>query len=125
MEEEQSKEYITGLFNLKLNYIIYVQTYKEKTFYKTQISKKTADGQTIKAYVPVRFVNCEPVVNGTLIRLKNAKVDWYKNPKDTWNIVPSLVIFNYEVAAESNVVTQQIVNEYNNTATLDEDSLPF
>ena len=124
MEEEQ-KEYITGLFNNKANYMVFVQVYKDKTFYKTQISKKTADGQIIKAYVPIRFVNCEPVINGTLIRLKNAKVDWYKNPKDTWNIVPSLVIFNYEITADSNIVTQQVVNEYNSTADIDDDSLPF
>ena len=122
--EEENKEYITGLFNLKMNYMIFSQVYKERTFYKVQVSKKQADGQIIKAYVPVRFVNCQPVINGTLIRLKNAKVDWYKNPKDTWNIIPSLVIFNYEVIADSNIVTQQVVNEYNSTSD-SEDELPF
>ena len=124
MEEEQ-KEYITDLFNTKLSYMIYSQVYKDKTFYKIPISKKTSDGQTIKAYVPVRFVNCEPVINGTLIRLKNAKVDWYINPKDRWNIVPSLVIFNYEIMKDSNIVAQQVVNEYNSTIDSDDDSLPF
>jgi hypothetical protein len=123
--EEENKEYITGLFNLKMNYMIFSQVYKDKTFYKVQVSKKLQDGQILKAYIPVRFVNCEPVINGTLIRLKNAKVDWYKNPKDTWNVIPSLIIFNYEVIADSNIVTQQIVNEFNSTNDSDDDSLPF
>ena len=128
MEEEQ-KEYITCLFNNKKPYMIYAQEYKQKIFYKIAIEKQTTDGQTIKAYVPTRFAGCDPVENRTIIRLKNAKVDWYKNPKDMWNIVPALVIFDYEIIQGVSSTTQKAqnaVDQYNMDVQRNDDTdLPF
>ena len=121
--EEEKKEYIKYLFNTDYNYPVNSQTNGGKTFYKIPIKKKNYDGQELKANIAVRFAKCQPVPSGTVIRIKNAMEDWYINPKDTWNIVPLLVIFDYEVVKTSDYAAEQAIQEFNNTN--DEDSFSF
>ena len=121
--QEKNTEYISYLFNTKSYYYIQSQTNGGRTFYKTPIKKKNYDGQEIKSYIQVKFGKCEPVPNGTKIRIKNAKEDWYINPKDTWNIIPQLVIFDYEIIERSDVIAEQAIQQYN---SIDDDTeLPY
>lgn len=124
MEEEQ-KEYISYIFNTKFNYIVNSQMNGAKTFYKIPIKKRGFDGQELKCNIPVRFAKCQPVPNGTIIRIKNAMEDWYINPKDTWNIVFQLVIFDYEIIKSSEEAAQNAIQAFNNADSSYEDDLPF
>ena len=46
--------------------------------------------------------------------IKNAIEDWYINPKDSWNIIPVLVIFNYEILKAGNEETKQRIARRSN-----------
>ena len=113
MEEETQKNYITALIRPNREYIVYKQEYRGRVFYKIPIDKKNCDGQKLKTYIQVKFAKCEPVPNGTLIKITKAMEDWYKNPKDTWNIIPVIVIFEYEIIETSASVAENAIKEYN------------
>lgn len=120
-----NKEKISYLFNTNFNYTVNSKINGGKTFYKIPIKKKNYDGQELQANMPVRFAKCEPVPSGTVIRIKNAMEDWYINPKDTWNIVPVLVIFDYEIVKTSDYAAEQAIQNFNNSDTSYDDELPF
>lgn len=126
MEEQttSSEEKIKFLFNTTYKYKVLSQTYGGKTFYKIPVFKKNFDGQELRCNIPVRFAKCQPVPNGTVIRIKNAMEDWYINPKDKWNIVLTLVIFDYEILKTSDVVAQQAIETFN-SLDVNDDELPF
>ena len=113
MEEEMQKSNITALVRPSNDYVVYKQENRGRVFYKISIAKKNCDGQITKAYVQVKFAKCEPVPNGTLIKITKAMEDWYKNPKDTWNIIPVIVIFEYEIIETSASVAENAIKEYN------------
>lgn len=111
MEEEENKEYISYMFNTSYNYIINSNINGGKTFYKIPLKKKAFDGQIMTCNVPVRFAKCQPVPDGTIIRIKNAKEDWYvKNRFDT---IVYLVIFDYEIVQTSDRAAQQALETFN------------
>ena len=120
-----NNEKISYLFYANFNYPVNSKTNGGKTFYKIPIKKKNYDGQELQANILVRFAKCEPVPDGTVIRIKKAMEDWYINPRDTWNIIPVLVIFDYEIVKRSDYVAEQAIQDYNNADTSYSDDLPF
>lgn len=120
--EEEKKEYISYLFNTKKTYTVTAQANGGRIFYKIAIRKKASDGQELKNYMPIRFAKCEPVPDNTKIRIKNAMEDWYVNPKDTWNIVPVLVIFDYEIIENT---PEEAIQNFNSANINYTDDLPF
>lgn len=120
-----NKEKISYLFNTNSNYTVNSKINGGKTFYKIPIKKKNYDGQELQANMLVRFAKCQPVPSGTVIRIKNAMEDWYINPKDTWNIVPVFVIFDYEIVKTSDYAAEQAIQNFNNSDTSYDDELPF
>ena len=116
MEEEKNEDsYITYWFDNRHTYIINSETNGGKTFYHKKIEKKGFDGQTITHKIQVRFAKCEPVPNGTIIKIKRGMEDWYINPKDKYNIVPVFVIFDYEIVRRSDYAAEQAIQNYNNS----------
>ena len=124
MEEEQKDIKYVGLLNTDYNYLVTVKENSGKTFYNILLKNTSYDGQKIEVPLRVYFSKCEPVTNGTYIRVKKATEYWRKNPNDKFNFIVYVVIFDYEVAGESRKDTQQALNEFNNT-TYSEDDLPY
>ena len=123
-EEKMQEEKITHIFNTTYNYIINTQQNGGRTFYKIPIKKKDYDGQQKTASILVKFAKgCEPVPNGTVIRIKNAMEDWYI--KNRFDVILCLVIFNYEIVKRSDYAAEQAIQQFNNTDTSYEDDLPF
>ena len=123
IQEFVDGNYITHIFDTSKRYIVNVQINGGYTFYKIPLKKEDFDGQTKNGFINVRFAknHCEPVPDGTIIKIKNAAEYWYTKG---FNTIVTLVIFNYEIVQESDAAAKQAIQEFNQTDTND-DELPF
>lgn len=109
---------------VKANYIVNSTIYGDKTFYKIPKKMTRPDGQEWTAYISVKFHNCQPVPNGTRIRIKKYMEGGYPNTRDKYNFVFQIVIFDYEIIESSDEIAKQAIQEFNEADTYSED-LPF
>lgn len=93
--------------------LCYKSEFKGMNFYKILIVKKNQDGEKIKAYKNVKFVNCEPP------KLDNAEIvidsmfeDFYFKPNDKYNAIFTLVICAYHYPEDSGAFTYDQISQY-------------
>ena len=63
--------------------MIFANEFNGKRYYKVGLSKKDVDGNYIRGYKDVRFKKETFIHNKTLIKIKNAWLDFYVKDKKT------------------------------------------
>ena len=120
--QEEKKEYIKHIFDNKKLYEVLSNEWAGKTFYNLKLFTTRYDGQTEDGRIRAEFVKCDPPINGTKIRIKNAKEDWYKKGK--FDTIFKIVIFDYEIAQPNSEIANEAINEFYSKDN-DDFELPF
>ena len=121
-EDINSKERIYHLFTTEKNYTVIANEWAGRTFYNLKLITTRYDGQINEGICRVEFIKCDAPPNNSVIRIKNAKEDWYM--KDKFHLVFKIVVFNYEIIQTSAETAKEAINEFYNK-DYDEDDLPF
>lgn len=119
MEEE--KDFIVHKVQAGYNYTVYRSENNGKVFHKIGIEQKTADGQKIKAYLPVKFNSGIDVADRTRIKIKKGYENFYFSKNDPRHFNP---LFYIQITEFENIsdVMQNYNEAINNT---DEDDFLF
>ena len=129
--EENKDEYVAYRINTKTHYKVFVNEYAGNKFYKIYFEKKTKNGNRLKIYRTLKFVQCEPPLNGEIIRIKKAFEDNYIDPKNPYNDVCIIVVQDYEKISNDKVEENQAYEKFQETLVSNErdnfdiDNLPF
>lgn len=123
VEETKSKEKIYHLFTNDKNYTVISNEWAGRTYYNLKLITTRYDGQKAEGICRVEFVKCDPPPNETIIRIKNAKEDWYM--KDKFNLVFKIVVYNYEIIQTSSQIAKDALNEFYSQSYDEDDDLPF
>ena len=78
--------------------MVFLKDYNGKELYSLGISKKNQDGSYTNGYISCRFKKDVHVKNMTLIKIKQAWLDFYLKDKTT---IPYIFINEFEIIEES------------------------
>lgn len=112
MQEKEPKIYTKLQAGKK--YRIFKTVYKDKVFYKVQLTQKNYDGTKFKVYVNVNFKNNVSLKNETDIIIKTAYQNYRKNPKDDYNWIEYYVITDFEIVESQEQIETQAYEEFRN-----------
>lgn len=83
--------------------MIFAKDYNGKTLYSLGISKKNQDGTYTKGYISCKFKNGTEIKTQTLIKIKNAWLDFYLKDKAT---VSYIFISDFEILEQKEDIVE-------------------
>lgn len=121
--EARDRESIYRLFSTEKPFKVFANEYAGKMYYNAELNKINYDGQKLQGRCRIEFVKCAGPADGTIIRIKNAKEDWYMT--DKFHMVFKVVIFDYDIVQNTREVANQAINDFYKDDSSYEDDLPF
>lgn len=108
--------------------VIFKRTYEGKTFYSIGVSKKNIDGTYINGYINVKIPKTKELEQDkTLIKIKNAWLDFYLKDKAT---IPYIFINDFEILEKNDIqenknVSNDPYEEMGKKVEIEDSDLPF
>ena len=107
--------------------MVFVKDYNGKELYSLGISKKNQDGSYTNGYISCRFKKDVHLKNMTMIKLKQAWLDFYLKDKAT---ISYIFINDFEILETSNDIKEEKVSldpyeEMGEQILIEDKDLPF
>lgn len=113
MEEQENAFGIKYKINENGSYRIKARKWNDKIFYNIPLRQKLVDGTVEEFDRQIRFSECEPPEDGDYIKILYGFESNYRNPRDKYNWITTIVVRRYEKVDPPEQVTQEAIEEYN------------